>query len=56
MPSTKENTLPAAKLRSRKARKSTIGLRAMRTRMRKIAAELAETTAASAIVESSNQS
>ena len=56
MPSTKENMLPSAKLRSVNARRSTIGCPAVSTRMKNNTAALAETTAASAMVESSNQS
>jgi hypothetical protein len=56
MPSTNENMLPTAKLRSLKARKSTIGCRAMSTRAKKIAAEHPEITAAMKTVSSSSQS
>ena len=46
MPSTNENTLPTAKLRSAKARRSTIGCPAVSTRKKNTAAAAADTTAA----------
>ena len=56
MPSTKENRLPTAKLRLAKARRSTIGARAVSTRTKKTTAETAETMATVKIVSSSNHS
>ena len=55
MPSTKENALPMAKLRLAKARRSTIGFPAVKTRQKKNTADAPLTSAKAVSAPSSNQ-